>query len=227
MDVCLRMLKGSTKSRSDSYSVRNSVLIISHITFRDCRVHIFPDNLSRNSFILSWTVLFQPRLFKRWLSLPRCVGILGRECATGTLEPWVNTRTYTQGRLFLFDSYNTKVHILFFFSERLLRTSQQSSCTSSSACTLPSLLIKYAVVIPREFWEISWQRAIPWPAVFYSKGKRQSPWWHKAREKGNPVSNKVACNACTFFMGERKLLVYVRDAVVGIFYFFTEEDWRE
>ena len=36
-------------SRFDSYSVRNSVLIISHITFRDCRVHIFPDNLSRNS----------------------------------------------------------------------------------------------------------------------------------------------------------------------------------
>ena len=170
---------------------------------------------------------FPASVVERWLSLPGCVGILGRECATGTLEPWVNTRTYTQGRLFLFDSYNTKVHILFFFSERLLRTSQQSSCTSSSACTLPFLLIKYAVVIPREFWEISWQRAIPWPAVFYSKGKRQSPWWHKAREKGNLVSNKVACNACTFFMGERKLLVYVRDAVVGIFYFFTEEDWRE
>ena len=31
--------------------VRNSVLIISHITFRDCRVHIFCDNLSRNSCI--------------------------------------------------------------------------------------------------------------------------------------------------------------------------------
>ena len=29
--------------------VRNSVLIISHITFRDCRVHNFSDNLSRNS----------------------------------------------------------------------------------------------------------------------------------------------------------------------------------
>ena len=227
MDVCLRMLEESSKSRSDSYSVRNSVLIISHIAFRDCGVHIFPDYLSQNSFILSWTVLFRPRLFKRWLSPPGCGGIFGRECATGTLEPWVNTRTYTRGGLFLFDSYNTKFQILFSFSELLLRTSRQSSCTSSSACTLPFLLIKYAVVIPREFWEISWQRAIPWPAVFYSKGKRQSPWWHKAREKDNPVSNKVACNACTFFMGERKLLVYVRDAVVGIFYFFTEEDWRE
>ena len=31
--------------------VRNSVSIISHITFRDCRVHIFADNLSRNSCI--------------------------------------------------------------------------------------------------------------------------------------------------------------------------------
>ena len=41
------------KSRFDSYSVRNSVLIIFHITFRDCRVHIFSENLSRNSFIQS------------------------------------------------------------------------------------------------------------------------------------------------------------------------------
>ena len=45
MDVCLRVLKESNKSRFDSYSVRNSVLIISHITFRDCRVHIFSDKL--------------------------------------------------------------------------------------------------------------------------------------------------------------------------------------
>ena len=49
--VCLRVLKESNKSRFDSYSVRNSVLIIPHITFRDCRVHIFSDNLSRNSCI--------------------------------------------------------------------------------------------------------------------------------------------------------------------------------
>ena len=51
MDLCLRVLKESNKSRFDSYSVRNSVLIISHITFRDCRVHSFSDNLSRNSCI--------------------------------------------------------------------------------------------------------------------------------------------------------------------------------
>ena len=42
MDICLRVLKESNKSRFDSYKVRNRVLIISHITFRDCRVHIFP-----------------------------------------------------------------------------------------------------------------------------------------------------------------------------------------
>ena len=49
MDLRLRLLKESSKIKFDSYSFRNSVLIISHITFRDCRVHIFSDNLSRNS----------------------------------------------------------------------------------------------------------------------------------------------------------------------------------
>ena len=42
MDLCLRVLKEGNKSRFDSGSVRNSVLIISHITFWDCRLHIFP-----------------------------------------------------------------------------------------------------------------------------------------------------------------------------------------
>ena len=51
VDVCLRVQKESNKRNFDSYSVMNSVLIISHITFRDCRVHIFADNLSRNSCI--------------------------------------------------------------------------------------------------------------------------------------------------------------------------------
>ena len=42
------------KSRFDSYSVnRNCVLTIFHITLWDCRVHIFSDNLSRNSCIQS------------------------------------------------------------------------------------------------------------------------------------------------------------------------------
>ena len=49
--MCLRVLKESNKSRFDIYSVRNSVLILSRITFRDCRVHMFSDNLSRNSCI--------------------------------------------------------------------------------------------------------------------------------------------------------------------------------
>ena len=51
MDVCLRVLKESNKRSFDSYSVWNSVLIISHITFQDRRVHIFADNLSRNSCV--------------------------------------------------------------------------------------------------------------------------------------------------------------------------------
>ena len=42
MDLCLRLQKEGIKSKFDSYSVRNSVLIISHITFWDCRMHIFP-----------------------------------------------------------------------------------------------------------------------------------------------------------------------------------------
>ena len=50
-DACLRVLKESHKSRCEGYCVRNSVLMISHVTFRDCRVHIFSDNLSRNSCI--------------------------------------------------------------------------------------------------------------------------------------------------------------------------------
>ena len=51
MDICLRVLKESNKSRFHCYSVRNSELIVSYITFRDCRVHIFSDNLPRNSCI--------------------------------------------------------------------------------------------------------------------------------------------------------------------------------
>ena len=53
MHLCLRVLKESNISRFDSYGVRKSALIISHITFRDCRVHSFSDNLSRNSCILN------------------------------------------------------------------------------------------------------------------------------------------------------------------------------
>ena len=49
MDICLPVLKESNKSRFDSNSVKNSVFNISHITFRDCCMHIFSDNLSRNS----------------------------------------------------------------------------------------------------------------------------------------------------------------------------------
>ena len=41
MDICLRVLKESNKSRFDRYSVSNSVLIIFHLNFWDCRMHIF------------------------------------------------------------------------------------------------------------------------------------------------------------------------------------------
>ena len=51
MDLCLKVLKESNKTKFDSYSVRNSVLIISHITFRDVAFTFFSDNLSRNSCI--------------------------------------------------------------------------------------------------------------------------------------------------------------------------------
>ena len=54
MDVCLRGLKETTKVGSTATVSRTSVLIISHITFRDCRVHSFCDNLSRNSCIESF-----------------------------------------------------------------------------------------------------------------------------------------------------------------------------
>ena len=53
MDIRLRVLKEGNKSRFDSYSVRNSELIVSHITFGDCRVYIFSDNFSRNSCMLN------------------------------------------------------------------------------------------------------------------------------------------------------------------------------
>ena len=40
-DICLRMLQESKKSRFDSYSVKNSELVESHIISWDCRLHIF------------------------------------------------------------------------------------------------------------------------------------------------------------------------------------------
>ena len=42
-------IKESNKIKFESYSVRNSVLIISHITFSGLSLHIFFNSLSRNS----------------------------------------------------------------------------------------------------------------------------------------------------------------------------------
>ena len=41
MDMCLRVVKAKQQTRFDSYGVRNSELVVSHISFRDCRMHIF------------------------------------------------------------------------------------------------------------------------------------------------------------------------------------------
>ena len=64
IDVYLLMLifKGSTNGRFDSYRVKNSVLIISQITVRDCREHIF---------LLT---------FLEIAVLTRCLAQLGRLC---------------------------------------------------------------------------------------------------------------------------------------------------
>ena len=56
MELCLRLLRESNKSEFDSYIVRKSVSIISHITFWVCRMHTFSDNLSQNSCIWDNTV---------------------------------------------------------------------------------------------------------------------------------------------------------------------------
>ena len=48
-DICSRVLMESNKSRFDSYSRQEQCIY--HITFRDCCVHIFSDNLPRNSCI--------------------------------------------------------------------------------------------------------------------------------------------------------------------------------
>ena len=59
------------KNRSDGYSVRNRVLIISHITFQDCLVLFFSDNLSRNS-CMQYVLVgkdIRSQFFKMWMVL--------------------------------------------------------------------------------------------------------------------------------------------------------------
>ena len=73
MDVCLPVLKESNKSRFDSYSVRKSELIISHITFRDCRVHKIPTTfleIAVNYFICSKSFSFSRLGISRNLNWP-------------------------------------------------------------------------------------------------------------------------------------------------------------
>ena len=85
MDVCLRVLKESNKRSFDSCSVRNSVLIISYVTFRDCRVHFFQTTfLEIAVFIISkWSPEFNPALSS----------ILSLFCwaACGSVKKWVTS----------------------------------------------------------------------------------------------------------------------------------------
>ena len=80
MDVCLRVLKESNKSRFDSYSVRNSVLINPILPLGIVACSSFSDNLSR--------ILGDPGVVSR----------VRRKIATKVLKygqksPWVPTLT--------------------------------------------------------------------------------------------------------------------------------------
>ena len=135
MDICLRRLEERNKSRFDSYSVRNSVLNISHITFCDYYVHIFFDNLSRNSCIqilfLKWRRLCRPsviygilaRVGGIWTIIfekVKCPGVCPGECwsfdLTDTLEDML-MRTYASSRVKRKSFYRkSELHMFLFFS---------------------------------------------------------------------------------------------------------------
>ena len=91
MGICLRVLKESNKSRFDSNSVRNSVLNISHITFRDCCVHIFSDNFSRNSCILRPQDGKLITLIKRMTNNPYVSCLKSRHCMVECLCYYTNS----------------------------------------------------------------------------------------------------------------------------------------
>ena len=70
------VLEESNKSGFDSYSVTNSVLRISHIAFRDCRVHIFSDNLSRNNCIGVFVIPDPPQnVYLKWFQRYEIIGL--------------------------------------------------------------------------------------------------------------------------------------------------------
>ena len=97
MDVCLRVLKESNKSRFDSYSVRKSVLIISHIAFQDCRMHTFSDNFSRNS-CKHW--LAQSHQLCQRETIRACVSAVIRR--VNFLQIWMLVKVEQAGRVTLF-----------------------------------------------------------------------------------------------------------------------------
>ena len=72
IDLCLLILKESNNRRFESYRTKNSVLIKSHIASRDhCRVHIFLDNLSRNSCMSVPVLKFELSLLSVFFLLTR------------------------------------------------------------------------------------------------------------------------------------------------------------
>ena len=78
--------------------VRNTVLIISHVTFRDCRVHIFSDNLSRNSCIRKSSPLRQGQ--PSWFHMYREGGRHSSKMAVRNEKRWISLILRKNGGLF-------------------------------------------------------------------------------------------------------------------------------
>ena len=80
MDICLRVLKGKQQIRFDSYGVtiRNSELIVSHISFRDCRVHIISDTQRQFSENICTEDDLRSRIFGAFIvKFITCLPLLG------------------------------------------------------------------------------------------------------------------------------------------------------
>ena len=77
MKMCLRVLTERNKVGSTATVVRNSISIISHITFRDCRVHIFSDNLFEiavyNCHTALWKIFINEPLPQCTVSFKCCI----------------------------------------------------------------------------------------------------------------------------------------------------------
>ena len=144
MDVCLRVLKESSKSRFNSYSVRNNELIVSHITFRDCRAHIFSDNLSRIIEIAKF-VEISHLLRKSCLLLfcfhGHCQNDLERRNSQHTRFTQVRTNIWTDDFFYLCNLF-TRLHGTF---QILLQIAVPFTRQKSKTCTVPRVSCKRKV----------------------------------------------------------------------------------